>query len=145
MAPTPLKATRMGVKIGVVGERHQGRPMSPREPGPSGAPTDDEARAPYLVSVVRKVDLVENLGGFVLDGFHLHQVRGVLPGPISENQVRGEGPSQEAAVGSREQRELRSQANPSPNHCPPLPTRRQSQTQAFCSSSVKRDDNGAHQ
>lgn len=144
MALTPQKATRMGAKIGVVGERHQGRPRSPREPGPSG-PTDDEARAPYLVSVVRKVDLVENLGGFVLDGFHLHQVRGVLPGPISENQVGGEGPSQEAAVGSREQRELRSQANPSPNPCPPLPTRRQSQTQAFCSSSVKRDDNGAHQ
>lgn len=91
MAPIPLKATRMGAKIGVVGERHQGRPMSPREPGPSGAPTDDEARASYLVSVVRKVDLVENLGGFVLDGFHLHQVRGVLPGPISENQVEGRG------------------------------------------------------
>ena len=44
-----------------------------------------------MFSVIRKVDLVENLGGFVLDGFHLHQVWGVLPGPISENQARGKG------------------------------------------------------
>lgn len=81
----------MGAKVGVVGKRHQGCPVSPREPGPSGAPTDQEARVPHLVCVIGKVDLVENLGGFVLDGLHLHQVRGVLPGPVSENQGSGGG------------------------------------------------------
>ena len=40
---------------------------------------------PYLVCVVGEVDLVEDLGGLVLNGLHLHQVRGVLPGAISEN------------------------------------------------------------
>lgn len=39
----------------------------------------------HLICVVREVDLVEDLGGFVLDGLHLYQVRGVLPGPISGN------------------------------------------------------------
>lgn len=63
--------------------------MSPRELGPSGASTDQEASGPHLVSVVGKVDLVENLGGFVLDGLHLHQVWRVLPGPVSEKQVGG--------------------------------------------------------
>ena len=77
--------------MGVVRKGHQGCPVSPREPGPSGAPTDQEARVPHLVCVIGKVDLVENLGGFVLDGLHLHQVRGVLPGPVSENQGRGKG------------------------------------------------------
>lgn len=102
--------------MGVVGKRQQGCPVSPREPGPSGAPTHQEARVPHLVCVIGKVDLVENLGGFVLDGLHLHQVRGVLPGPVSENQ-RGEGEggaSQEAADswGHGEQRALWRQANP---------------------------------
>lgn len=84
-----------------------------REPGPSGASSDQEAGSPHLIGVIRKVDLVENLGGFVLDGLHLHQVWGVLPGPISENQERGGGAvrSQQVhgAMGSREQRELWSQ------------------------------------
>lgn len=91
----------MGAKMGVVGERHQGCPMSPREPHPSGAPTDEEARVPYLVSVIREVDLVENLGGFVLDGFHLHQVWGVLPGPISENQVKRGGAKSRSSHGKQ--------------------------------------------
>jgi hypothetical protein len=34
-----------------------------------------------LVSVVREVDLVEYLDGLVLDGLHLHLVRGILPLP----------------------------------------------------------------
>ena len=33
----------------------------------------------YLVCVIWKVDLVEDLGGLVLDGLHLHQMRRVLP------------------------------------------------------------------
>lgn len=41
--------------------------------------------APHLVRVIGKVDLVEDLGSLVLDGLHLHQVWGVLPGAISEN------------------------------------------------------------
>lgn len=41
--------------------------------------------APHLVRVVGEVDLVEDLGSLVLDGLHLHQVWGVLPGAISEN------------------------------------------------------------
>lgn len=108
----------MGAKVGVVGKRQQGCPVSPREPGPSGAPTDQEARVPHLVCVIGKVDLVENLGGFVLDGLHLHQVRGVLPGPVSENQrgagERGQVRRQQipGAMGSREQRALWRQANP---------------------------------
>lgn len=45
----------------------------------------------HLVSVVREVHLVEDLGGFVLDGLHLHQVWRVLPRPISEIQGEGGG------------------------------------------------------
>lgn len=41
--------------------------------------------APHLVRVVGEVDLVEDLGSLVLDGFHLHQMWRVLPGAISEN------------------------------------------------------------
>lgn len=41
--------------------------------------------APHLVRVVREVDLVEDLGSLVLDGFHLHQMWRVLPRAISEN------------------------------------------------------------
>lgn len=48
--------------------------------------SDQEACSPHLIGIIRKVDLVENLGGFVLDGLHFHQVWGVLSGPISENQ-----------------------------------------------------------
>lgn len=122
----------MGAKVGVVGKRHQGCPVSPREPGPSGAPTDQEARVPHLVCVIGKVDLVENLGGFVLDGLHLHQVRGVLPGPVSENQGSGgggggRGASQETADswGHGEQRAegTLETGKPRPNPQPPLPTR----------------------
>lgn len=40
---------------------------------------------PHLVRVIGEVDLVEDLGSLVLDGLHLHQVRRVLPGAISEN------------------------------------------------------------
>lgn len=36
-----------------------------------------------LVRVIREVDFVEDLGGFVLDGLYLHQVRGILSGSIS--------------------------------------------------------------
>lgn len=41
--------------------------------------------APHLIRVIGEVDLVEDLGSLVLDGLHLHQVWGVLPGAISEN------------------------------------------------------------
>lgn len=88
-------------------------PVSPGEPGHSGMSTDQEARSPHLVSVIRKVDLVENLGGFVLDGLHLHQVWGVLPGPISKNHGAGkEGTFKvrnlwvRGAMGSKEQKGL---------------------------------------
>lgn len=88
-------------------------PVSPGEPGHSGMSTDQEARSPHLVSVIRKVDLVENLGGFVLDGLHLHQVWGVLPGPISKNHgARKEGTFKvrnlwvRGAMGSKEQKGL---------------------------------------
>lgn len=88
-------------------------PVSPGEPGHSGMSTDQEARSPHLVSVIRKVDLVENLGGFVLDGLHLHQVWGVLPGPISKNHGAGkEGTFKvrnlwvRGATGSKEQKGL---------------------------------------
>lgn len=88
-----------------------------------------EASSPHLIGVIRKVDLVENLGGFVLDGLHLHQVWGVLPGPISESQERGGGAVRSqwvhGAMGSREQRELWRQT-PVLIPCPPLPARRQS-------------------
>lgn len=88
-------------------------PVSPEEPGHSGMSMDQEARSPHLVSVIRKVDLVENLGGFVLDGLHLHQVWGVLPGPISKNHGAGkEGTFKvrnlwvRGAMGSKEQKGL---------------------------------------
>lgn len=87
--------------------------MSPRESGHSGASTDQEASSPHLISVVRKVDLVENLGSFVLDGLHLHQVWGVLPGPISKNHGVGKGGKDKVrnlwvhgTMGSKEQKEL---------------------------------------
>lgn len=47
------------------------------------------SQGPHLVGVVGKVDLVEYLRGFVLDGLHLHQVWGVLPGPVSESRGAG--------------------------------------------------------
>lgn len=67
------------------------------------APTDREAGGPHLVGVVGKVDLVEYLGGFVLDGLHLHQVWGVLPGPVPKNQG-AEGAGQGAAGSRGEER-----------------------------------------
>lgn len=70
-------------------------------------------RGPHLISVIREVDLVENLGGFVLNGLHLHQVWGILPGPISENQEMDGGAVRRQqvhwAMGSREQGDLWSQ------------------------------------
>lgn len=51
-----------------------------------GVSLDQEASGPHLIGVIGKVDFVEYLGGFVLDGLHLHQVWGVLPGPISKNR-----------------------------------------------------------
>lgn len=100
----------MGANVGTAEERHQGCPCVLREPGPSGASSAQEASSPHLVGVVGEVDLVENLGGFVLDGLHLHQVWRVLPGPISENQERGGGAVRsqqvQGATGRAEQREL---------------------------------------
>lgn len=37
----------------------------------------------YLVCVVREVHFVEDLCGLMLDGLHLHQMRGVFPGSIT--------------------------------------------------------------
>lgn len=62
--------------------------------------TDQEAPSPHLVGVIRKVDLVENLGGFVLDGLHLHQVWGVLPGPVSKKQEAERWGKRQEPVGS---------------------------------------------
>ena len=36
-----------------------------------------------LVCVIREVDFVEDLGCFMLDGLHFHQMRGILPGSIT--------------------------------------------------------------
>lgn len=38
-----------------------------------------------LVCVVGEVDFMEDLGRFMLDGLHFHQMRRVLPGTISVN------------------------------------------------------------
>lgn len=100
----------MGANVGMAGGRCQGCPCVLREPGPAGASSAQEASSPHLVGVVGEVDLVENLGGFVLDGLHLHQMWGVLPGPISENQETGGGAVRsqrvQGATGRTEQREL---------------------------------------
>lgn len=37
----------------------------------------------YLVGIVGEIDLMEDLGGFMLDGLDLHQMRRVLPRPIA--------------------------------------------------------------
>lgn len=99
--------------------------------GPQGAwsfrsASDQEACSPHLIGIIRKVDLVENLGGFVLDGLHFHQVWGVLSGPISENQERGWGAVRSllGSWGHGEQGiEGTLEIDPASNSCPPLPTR----------------------
>lgn len=40
----------------------------------------------YLIGVIRKVNLVENLGGFVLNGFHFYEMGRVLSGSIPAKQ-----------------------------------------------------------
>lgn len=87
--------------VGVAGEGDKATWCQLREPHPLRG-WDPEARDPHLISVIREVDLVENLGGFVLDGLHLHQVRRVLPGPISENgQGRGRSEGGPTGPGNR--------------------------------------------
>lgn len=81
----------MRANVGMLGERQQHCSLCPRwSLVVQGRPrTEKPAALTHLIGIVRKVDLVENLGGFVLDGLHLHQVWGVLPGPISKNQGSG--------------------------------------------------------
>lgn len=102
----------MGAHVGKAGERHQDCSLC-LQPGPQEHPVTQEARGPHLIGVIREVDLVENLGGFVLNGLHLHQVWGILPGPISENQEMDGGAVRRQqvhwAMGSREQGDLWSQ------------------------------------
>lgn len=86
--------------MGMVGDRIRAAPYVLEGAWSFRKPTDQEARSPHLVGVIRKVDLVENLGGFVLDGLHLHQVWGVLPGPVSKNQEAERWEKRQEPVGS---------------------------------------------
>lgn len=75
---------------------------------------------PHLVCVVREVDLVEDLGSLVLDGLHLHQVWGVLPGAISENT---EGEREGSMLLGPHSWEAEKTGNwPQPEPPPPCPT-----------------------